>query len=257
MLSLAQIETFYPEHLRVFKHHMLREYLQYKILEIIYASSAALKLNFMGGTAIRLLYGNQRFSEDLDFDNLGLSKEQFKELGERVEKKMAAQGFDVKANCTFANAYRCSVKISGLLKQYQLSAFEEEKILIQIDSQPQQYVYESDKRLLNQFDVFCRVNAVPSSVILSQKLYAFLNRRRTMGRDMFDCVFLWALTEPDYDYLQAKIQVADARQLKQKLLDFCRSLNCEELAEDVKPFVFHAEDVSRVVWFKEFVEQKL
>jgi predicted nucleotidyltransferase component of viral defense system len=37
-------------------------------------------LSFIGGTAIRIVYGSQRFSEDLDFDNFGLTFEQFENL---------------------------------------------------------------------------------------------------------------------------------------------------------------------------------
>lgn len=54
MLTLQQIEQQYPEALRPFKRGLLREYLQYKILEIIFASEYAAKLSFLGGTARRI-----------------------------------------------------------------------------------------------------------------------------------------------------------------------------------------------------------
>ena len=68
MLDLKQVESFYPESLRPFKRNLLREYLQYKILEIIFGSEFGEKLVFMGGTATRIIHENTRFSEDLDFD---------------------------------------------------------------------------------------------------------------------------------------------------------------------------------------------
>lgn len=71
MLELSQIESFYPESLRPFKKNLLREYLQYKILEIIFLSEFAQGLSFMGGSAIHIVHGLPRFSEDLDFDNRG------------------------------------------------------------------------------------------------------------------------------------------------------------------------------------------
>jgi len=71
MLDLRQIESFYPGTLRIFGRNLLREYLQYKILEIVYDSKFGKKLAFMGGTAIHMIHFNTRFSEDLDFDNLG------------------------------------------------------------------------------------------------------------------------------------------------------------------------------------------
>lgn len=43
MISLNQIEQHYPENLRGFKRNILREYLQYKILEVIFNSRLALR----------------------------------------------------------------------------------------------------------------------------------------------------------------------------------------------------------------------
>jgi len=67
MLDLKQIESFYPEYLRAFKRNLLREYLQYKILEVIFDSRFGEKLSFMDGTAIHIIHQNTRFSEDLGF----------------------------------------------------------------------------------------------------------------------------------------------------------------------------------------------
>ncbi len=61
MLDIKQIESFYPENLRPFKRNLLREYVQYKILETVYESDWSQKLVFTGGTAIHLLHGNTRF----------------------------------------------------------------------------------------------------------------------------------------------------------------------------------------------------
>ena len=62
MLNLKQIEEYYPKNLRAFKKNILREYLQYKILEIIFNSKVVNKLSFLGGTALRIIYNNTRFS---------------------------------------------------------------------------------------------------------------------------------------------------------------------------------------------------
>lgn len=65
-----EIEQFYPENLKPFRKNILREYLRFKILEIIFYSKQADKLSFIGGTALSIIYGNSRFSEDLDFDKM-------------------------------------------------------------------------------------------------------------------------------------------------------------------------------------------
>jgi hypothetical protein len=46
MLNINEIAQYYPENLRVFKRFILREYLQYKILEIVFGGPHAEKLVF-------------------------------------------------------------------------------------------------------------------------------------------------------------------------------------------------------------------
>ncbi len=62
MLTLPEIEKFYPESLRGYKRFLLREYLQHKVLQIVFNSEFADKLAFLGGTCLRIVHGNTRFS---------------------------------------------------------------------------------------------------------------------------------------------------------------------------------------------------
>src|SRR5580693_6416493 len=98
MLALEQIKQQYPENLQAFKRPMLREYLQYKILAIIFASEYAPKLSFLGGTALRIVYDNARFSEDIDFDNFGLTDGEFKQVTEMVKAGLIDEGFKVEVD---------------------------------------------------------------------------------------------------------------------------------------------------------------
>ena len=77
MISLDQILTQYPEQLRLFRESILKEYLQYKILKSIFDQKSSEKLVFLGGTALRIIHGSTRFSEDLDFDNFDLDEKAF------------------------------------------------------------------------------------------------------------------------------------------------------------------------------------
>ncbi len=73
MLDFNQIQFQYPAPLQQFHKGIFREYLQYNILQGIFESKFADKVSFMGGTALRIIHGNNRFSEDIDLDNFGLS----------------------------------------------------------------------------------------------------------------------------------------------------------------------------------------
>src|SRR3989338_3684588 len=205
MLTLSQIEEQYPEHLRPYKRAILREYLQYKMLAIIADSEYAPKLSFLGGTALRIIYNNTRFSEDLDFDNFSLKEGEFEALSRRVQKGLEAEGLKVEISFAGKDAFRCSIRLPNILYGSGLSPHEGEKILMQIDSVAHDFLYTPDKKIMNKFDVFSEVFVTPLDILLSQKIYAAVNRKRAKGRDFFDIVFLLSLTRPNYAYLEAKI----------------------------------------------------
>lgn len=155
--------------LQGFKKFMLREYLQYKILQIIFGSAYANKLAFLGGTALRIVYGNDRFSEDLDFDNFSLTEEEFNELSKVVKEKLELEGYTVEIRNVSKGAFRCYLKIPRLLFDDGLSEYADEKILIQLDSMAHHFPYQPEKRFLNKFDVFEEIYVTPLDIILSRK----------------------------------------------------------------------------------------
>lgn len=254
MLNLQEIEKYYPENIRVFKRNILREYLQYKILEIIFNSKYASKLSFWGGTALRIVHGNSRFSEDLDFDNFGLKEKEFGEISALVKKQLMLEGYEVEIKNVFKGAYRCYVRIPRLLFDNRLSGYEEEKILIQIDTAPHKFSYKPEKTILNKFDVFTEINATPLDIILSQKIYAIFNRKTKKGRDFYDAVFLLSQTKPDYKYLEKKLKIKAKDTLRKKLLELCKKLNLKELAKDVEPFLFKPQDSRKILLFGEYLK---
>ena len=94
MLTLEQLSGHFPLTLRQRNPRgMLVEYLQYELLDSLFKNSAAAALSFIGGTAIRILHNSHRFSEDLDFDNFGLSFAQFEELLKTACRDMEYKGF--------------------------------------------------------------------------------------------------------------------------------------------------------------------
>ena len=255
MLTLKEIEKQYPENLRPFKRNILREYLQYKILEIIFNSSFANKLSFLGGTALRIVHGNTRFSEDLDFDNFGLSEKEFEELTEEVKNGMQKLGFAVEIRNVFKGAFRCYLKIPKILLDNELSLMPDEKILIQIDTAPHDFQYKPDKVIINKFDVFTQIFVTPLDILLSQKIYTIFNRKRAKGRDFFDTIFLFGLAKPNYDYLKLKIGVDNWLDIKEKLLAELKNMDLGLLAKDVEPFLFNPSDSKKVMLFSEYLKQ--
>jgi predicted nucleotidyltransferase component of viral defense system len=254
-LTIEQIEQGYEEKLRPFKRNILREYLQYKILDIIFNSEFSNRLIFMGGTALRIVYGNTRFSEDLDFDNLGLSEKEFEELSLLVKKGLELEGYVVEVDNVFKGAYRCIIKLPEVLFDNKLSVIKEEKIIIQIDTVSQKFEYVPERKIINKFDVFTEIAVVPLSILLSQKFFAVFNRKRDKGRDFYDILFLLQLIKPDYAYLKDKLEISNESELKEKLLLKIGGSNLEDLSKDVEPFLFNPSDSKKILLFGDYIKQ--
>ncbi|MDD4358557.1 MAG: nucleotidyl transferase AbiEii/AbiGii toxin family protein [Candidatus Pacebacteria bacterium] len=254
MLSLSNIEKYYPENESKFKRNILREYLQYKILEIIFNSKYAQSIVFLGGTALRIVYNNTRFSEDLDFDNFGLTENRFSDLVDEVKKGLELQGYKVEIKNVFKGAYRSYIRIPEILFNNEMSNLKEEKIMIQIDTVPHAFDYVKDIKILNKFDVFTQIFTTPIDILLSQKIYAALNRPRAKGRDFFDIVFLMPQTKPNYEYLEKKLNIKNADELKEALLSKTSDLNFDELSRDIEPFMINVNDSKKVKLFREYIK---
>ena len=257
MLDLKQIESFYPENLRIHKRNLLREYLQYVILDVIYNSQYGSRLVFMGGTAIHIIHGIRRFSEDLDFDNKGLSRDDFEGLSQNVLRKLDLYGYSVEIQNRYRGAFRCLVKFPGIFYQYDISSHPQEKLTIQIDSEPQNVDYKAERVFINKFDIFLKINAVPPEVLLAQKILAILNRPRTMGRDFYDVIFLFSKTNPDFNFLKEKIGLNKKIEIKEKLLLKCEKINFKKLTEDLKPFLFYPSEAEKIKLFPDFIRTRM
>lgn len=254
MISLNEIKASYPPELQNRDRFILREYLQYKILETIYGSSYADKLVLLGGTCLRIIHQNERISEDIDFDNIGLSPTEIDELTVYITEKLTLQGFQLEFRNVKKGAFHCYMKFPTMLYQQGLSGHMEEKILIQLDTEPQGYSYTPELNFLNRFDVFTQVACVPISLLLAQKFYAILNRPRNKGRDFLDIVFILSKNiKPDYTFLEQKAGILNAKDLKERVLSHCSKLDMKEMAKDVAPFLFKPEAVQKVILFPELI----
>lgn len=256
MLSLQQIIAYYPNLSPDGAEQCLREYLQYKILKSVFASPWWNKLRFIGWTALRIIYGNARFSEDIDFDNDGtMSFEDFTALSMYIQKDLEKEWLEVRIRTIQKWAFHCNISIPELLYANNLSPMKNQTILIQIDTVAQWYQYEPINHYLSKFDVQTNILTLEPSLLLAQKLYTVFARKRTKGRDFFDIVFLlWITKQPDYEYLHQKLWITDAIQLKEYLKKNLEWLDLIQLQRDVQPFLFDSKDQS-VLLFPQIINQ--
>lgn len=254
MLSLAEIQSYYPEHLHPRSEFLLREYLQYKILEILFESEYAPKLMFLGGTCLRIIHQNNRFSEDLDFDNFNLTEKNFEAISIHIRTALEREGYQTEIRQVIRGAFHCYIRFSGLLYEMGLSGHREAIIRINLDTEPQGFVFQPDIHFLNRFDVFTSIPCTPPDLLLSQKLLAMSQRRRPQGRDFYDAVFLFGKTSPNFEYLEQKLNISNLESLKSYLFAICARSDFSELAKDVQPSLFNPRDIKKVEQFPAFVK---
>ncbi|MFN0214575.1 MAG: nucleotidyl transferase AbiEii/AbiGii toxin family protein, partial [Saprospiraceae bacterium] len=186
MMQLSEIQKAYPANLHGHGAFLLREYLQYKILELVFTSPFAEKFAFLGGTCLRIVHDNHRFSEDLDFDNFDLSENDFGTVAQFVQEGLEREGYRIEMRNIVRGAYHCYIRFPGLLFDTGLSGHREARILINLDTEPQHFAFNPESYFLNRFDVFASIRYTPLDLLLSQKICAITGRKQPKGRDFFD-----------------------------------------------------------------------
>jgi len=252
MLTIEQISSYFPPLLRQRNPRgMLVEYLQYELLDSLFKHPASATLSFIGGTAIRLLHDSHRFSEDLDFDNFGLSFKQFEDLLRAACRDMEYKGFVIEYRFVEKGAYHCYIRFPEILHRSGLSPDAGRKILIRIDSEAKEKLYEPARIFLNKFNIYRQILAAPAGIILAQKMMTILQRKREKGRDIYDVSFLMGFAGPDFVYIE-RILGLDQTEFLRRLNERIGELDLNFLARDVEPFLFAPEQQERVTTFRDY-----
>lgn len=256
MLTFEQLKASYPTDRIASPRSMLVEYVQHELLDSIFKQKESENLSFIGGTAIRIVYHGSRFSEDLDFDNFGLSFGDFQRMIDAIVEDMRRKGFLVEFRVIEKGAYHCYVKFPHILQSANLPSAPEEKILVRIDTMKKEKVFSPRLSTLNAFDIYRNIQVNPPDILLSQKLLTVIERKREKGRDFFDVSYLYGMTQPNFEYIETIMEMSKEEFVK-KIFSRCAELDFSFLAKDVEPFLMNPEQKIRVTHFQTFIKQQL
>ena len=257
MIDIKQISGYFPGMVRdntSFHKHMLKEYLQLMILDYISSSPYAGKLCFIGGTSLRLVYGIDRFSEDLDFDCKDMTEEEFNAMTDDVLSFLRMNDFNVEPrdrDNPKLTAFRRNLYFPGLLFEMNLTGHRDERFLIKIEAQDQGVDYSPEMKNVKGCGFFFPIQVPPIGVLCSMKLSALTARAK--GRDFYDSMFLLALAEPDYYFLKARCGIGSLEELKAHISEMLKTVDLKTRARDFEHLLFNSRNADKILRFREFV----
>ena len=162
--------------------NVAREYCQHLFLWACYQHRAADRILFKGGTALRVIYGSPRFSEDLDFSGFGIRKPAIEELMADTLSSMEQVGvaLDIEEAKTTSGGYL------GIIH----SRFLGYHVAIQIEISLRERVKIAPAMSLiaSEFLPAYTLLHLPQELLIAEKLTAL--RTRAKARDYYDLYFL-------------------------------------------------------------------
>ena len=237
------------------------------------------KAAFYGGTALRMFYGLDRFSEDLDF-SLKEKDEAF-DLSRwfaAIENEAAAYGLNLSVEMK-KKAKDTAIKsafLKGNTREHLLLFYDDKginggisgneaiKIKFEIDTRPPAGAsFEKKYRLL---PAPYEVNMYDEPSLFAGKLHAVICRNwrtRVKGRDLYDYVFYMSKgAHVNLPHLRARLidsdfitenDACELEDVKKMLMNKFNMIDYKQAIEDVIPFI---KDPSKIdLWSADFFQQ--
>lgn len=268
------IETYNPKNNEE-KKNAIKEVMQEIVLCGLSKAGFFNEAAFYGGTALRIFYGLDRFSEDLDFSLLIKNKDFdlssylptlksiVSSFGLHVDIEIKKKTIDSDVQSAFLKGDTIELfllfypndLVSGIHKN------EKVKIKFEIDTMPAGLAtYETKYQLL---PTPYSVKLYDEASLFSGKIHAVICRSwksRVKGRDLYDYVFYLArntkfnlphlrekLIESNYILKDSDMNVDD---VKEMLVSRFKEIDFDEAKKDVLPFI---KDISVLdIWSKDF-----
>ena len=276
--AVARMLERYDNHSLEDHLQALREILQEIALLGLWRSKFFDKAAFYGETALRILYGLDRFSEDMDFSLLSpMDDFDLSAYTTALQKELAAFGFDVRIHQrdkSAESAVQSAFLKANTLNQLLVIETSEEllktvhrgqilKIKLEIDTDPPPEFETHTRYLLQPIPFAVRTYTLPD--LFAGKMHAILCRRwknRVKGRDWYDLVW-YAANHPQLHlaHLEQRMRQSghwkDRQQLtpelfKQLLSQAVDKLVVDQARKEVEAFI--RDQKSLAIWSQEFFQ---
>ncbi len=276
MLKRYERQPFYN------KKNVLKEIIQEMVLCGLSRAGFFKDAAFYGGTALRIFYGLERFSEDLDF-SLKTTIDSF-DLSSYIpilQKEILSFGLnlEITEKVKTKESHIQSAFLKGNTKEHLLLFWGNEdipaihpgevtKIKFEIDTNPPENAGFEQKYRLLPSPYEATLYDAPS--LFAGKIHAVLCRSwksRVKGRDLFDFIFFLSQSTPvNVKHLQARLiqsdfidahEVLSLGDVKRFLIQRFETIDYHQAKEDVMPFIRDSQslDVWSPGFFKTITDQ--
>ena len=259
----------------------LREIMQEIVLAGLSRTDFFENAAFYGGTALRIFYGLDRFSEDLDFSllktNPNFSIEpyfaaiitEFEASGMQVSIKEKNKKIKTSVESAFLKSETIwkELILEDIVKQAGISSNKNIKIKIEVDCMPPLGFETEEKLLLRPFSFYVKCFTRPS--LFAGKMHALLFRKwknRVKGRDWYDLEWYIRKGIPlDVGHFLQRAKDTDdwqedvisTQQILQLLKDKIHTVSFNNVKEDVSRFIKDEKvlDVWNQAYFNELIKK--
>lgn len=252
----------------------IREIMQEVALAGLYRAGFFEKAAFYGGTALRILHGIDRFSEDLDFSLLQPENDfKIEKYLTAIEEEFLSLGMKVsiqeKTKKIKSNVDSAFLKSDTLWHELELENLNPPvpydnrlhvKIKIEVDTQPPGGFVTEDKLLLNPFSFYVKTYTLPD--LFAGKMHALLYRKwkqRMKGRDWYDMewyirkgtpLHLGHFVSRAVDSNDLDSDALSIEAFKNILREKINNVSMEMIKEDVRKFI--KDDSSIKIWSQSY-----
>ena len=259
----------------------LREIMQEITLAGLSRTDFFEKAAFYGGTALRIFYGLDRYSEDMDFSlvkpepNFSIEPyfkailAEFQSLGLTVSIKEKKKTKQTAIDSAFLKAETIwkEIVLEDIIKETGVRSNKNLKIKIEVDRQPPLNFETEEKLLLRPFSFYVKCFSKPS--LFAGKMHALLFRKwknRVKGRDWYDLEWYVKKGIPlDVSHFLTRAKDTDDWQddsiSNQQIIDLLNtkidSVSFDSVKEDVVRFIPN-DDILKIwgpEYFKDLIEK--
>ena len=263
------IDDYNPKNKEEAKY-ALREIVQYMVLIGLSKAGFFKKGSFYGGTALRTLYGLNRYSEDLDF-TLNTKESDFsiinympsieevaKSYGLNIEVTAKTKTINTPIESAFAklNTYEALItlkKSSEIIRE--IHKDEKLKIKFEVDTEPALGFITETKWI--DLPEFAPIVVLDLPSLFAGKIHAIISRNyknNVKGRDYYDFLFfIKKKVKPNLKYLREKLigskvicetEDFDIDVAKKILKERIAVTDFDQVRYDIKRFLIEQEDLS-------------